>query len=129
MMEPRVTVAGKPEKEKRSTVKRMPILVGAAVVLMLAVAIGIWQFYVRRPSVQDEITRNIITEMAVTLGEGDNERLMLKKAQNVETWISYRRRIAQFRLFTEEANLKARELSEKAIDLEPEYSEAYSLLG
>ena len=30
----------------------MPILVWAAVVLMLAVAIGIWQFYVRRPSVE-----------------------------------------------------------------------------
>jgi TolB-like protein len=30
----------------------MPILVGAAAVLMLAVAIGIWQFYVHRPSVE-----------------------------------------------------------------------------
>jgi len=30
----------------------MPILVGAAAVLMLAIAVGIWQFYVRRPSVE-----------------------------------------------------------------------------
>ena len=52
LMEPRVTVAGVPEKEKRSPMRRMPILVGAVAVLVLAVAVGIWQFYVRRPSVE-----------------------------------------------------------------------------
>ena len=52
MLEPRVTVAGEPEKEKRSPVRRMPILVGAAVVLLLAIAAGLWQFYVRRPSLE-----------------------------------------------------------------------------
>jgi tetratricopeptide (TPR) repeat protein len=66
--------------------------------------------------------------MAVKLGEGDNERLMQKKAYNVKAWIAYRKGVEQFRLFTKEANLKSRELSEKAIGLEPEYSEAYSLL-
>jgi adenylate cyclase len=80
-------------------------------------------------TIQDEITRNIVTEMAVTLAEGDNERLMQKKAHNVKAWIAYRRGVAQFRLFTKESNLKARKLAEKAIGLEPEYSEAYSLLG
>jgi TolB-like protein len=30
-------------------------------------------------AIQDEITRSIITEMAVTLGEGDNDRLMQKQ--------------------------------------------------
>ncbi len=80
-------------------------------------------------AIQDEITRNIITEMAVTLGEGEHERLMQKQTQNVEAWTTYRRGLKQFRQFTKEANLKARELSEKAISLEPEYSVAYSLLG
>jgi adenylate cyclase len=49
-LDPRVTVSGKPEKLARS--KRMPIFAGAAVVLVLAVAFGIWQFYLRRPSVE-----------------------------------------------------------------------------
>ena len=79
--------------------------------------------------IQDEISRNIITEMAVILGEGDNERLMQRKAYNVKAWINYRKGVTQFRKFKKEANLKARELSEKAIDLEPEFSEAYSLMG
>ena len=80
-------------------------------------------------AIQDEITRSIITEMAVTLGEGDNDRLMQKQIHNIKAWISYRRGIAQFRLFNKEANLNAREFSEKAIDQEPEFPEAYSLLG
>ena len=49
-LEPRVTVSGKPEKLARS--KRMPIFAGAVVVLVLAVAVGIWQFYLRRPTVE-----------------------------------------------------------------------------
>jgi adenylate cyclase len=52
IMEPRVTVAGEPEKEKRLPVRRMPILFGAVAVLVLAVAVGVWQFYARRPSVE-----------------------------------------------------------------------------
>jgi TolB-like protein/Flp pilus assembly protein TadD len=52
LMEPRVTVAGKPEKEKRSPVGRRPTLVGAVAVLALAAAVGVWQFYVRRPTTE-----------------------------------------------------------------------------
>ncbi len=51
LMDPRVTVRGKLEEEKPAPVRRMPILVGAVAVLVLAVAVGIWQFYMRRPPV------------------------------------------------------------------------------
>jgi adenylate cyclase len=52
LMDPRVTVSGKPEKEKRSPMKRRPIIIGIAAVLVLAIALGIWQFYMRRPSIE-----------------------------------------------------------------------------
>ena len=52
LMEPRVTVAKKSKKEKSAPVRRIPILVGAIAVLVLAVAVGIWQFYMRHPSVE-----------------------------------------------------------------------------
>jgi TolB-like protein/class 3 adenylate cyclase len=52
LMEPRVTVAGEPEEDKPAPIRRIPILIGAAVVLVLAIAVGVWQFYVRRPSVE-----------------------------------------------------------------------------
>ena len=51
-MEPRVTVAGEPEKEKRSPVRQKPIIVGAVAVLVLAVAVRVWQFYDRSPTVE-----------------------------------------------------------------------------
>ncbi len=52
LMDPRVTVAGEPEEKKPAPVRRKTILVGAFAVLMLAAAVGIWQFYMRRPSVE-----------------------------------------------------------------------------
>jgi adenylate cyclase len=52
MLEPRVTVAREPEEKKSAQVWRIPIFVGAAVVLVLVFAVGVWQFYVRRPSVE-----------------------------------------------------------------------------
>ena len=52
MLQPRVTVAGEPEREKPAVSRRMPILIGAVAVLVLVVSVGIWQFYGRRPSVE-----------------------------------------------------------------------------
>jgi adenylate cyclase len=52
LMDPRVTVVGKPVDEKPAPVKRKAILAGAVAVLVFAVAVGIWQFYIRRPSVE-----------------------------------------------------------------------------
>ena len=49
LLEPRVTVSGKPLGKKRATIRRMPILVGAVVILVIAVAVGIWQFYTAPP--------------------------------------------------------------------------------
>jgi adenylate cyclase len=51
-MDPRVTVRGKLEEEKPEPARRIPILFGIAVVLVLAFAVGIWQFYMRRPSLE-----------------------------------------------------------------------------
>jgi adenylate cyclase len=49
-LDPRVTVSGKPAKSARP--KRVPIFAGAIVVLVLAIAVGIWQFYLRRPTIE-----------------------------------------------------------------------------
>jgi adenylate cyclase len=52
LMEPRVTVAGEPEEKKQAPIQRKAILVGVAAVLVLVVAVGIWQFYLRRSSIE-----------------------------------------------------------------------------
>jgi adenylate cyclase len=52
LMEPRVTVSGKPAEKKPSQGRRKAILVGAVAVVVVTVAVGIRQFYVSRPSVE-----------------------------------------------------------------------------
>ncbi|MDB4442358.1 adenylate/guanylate cyclase domain-containing protein [bacterium] len=64
LMDPRVTVSGKPVGEKSSSIRRTPILVGAVAVLLLAVAVGIWQFYMRRPSVEPAVVREMASPLA-----------------------------------------------------------------
>jgi len=52
LMEPRVTVAETPEEEKPKPMRRKPLMIGAMVILAVAIALVIWQFYIRRPSVE-----------------------------------------------------------------------------
>jgi len=52
LMDPRVTVSGKPLNKKQISIRRMPILVGAGAIILLTIAVGIWQFYLSRPSVE-----------------------------------------------------------------------------
>lgn len=49
LMDPRVTASGKPVDAKPSVIRRKSFLVGAAALLILALAAGIWQFYMRPP--------------------------------------------------------------------------------
>ena len=52
MLEPRVTVAREPEKEKPVRVRRIPILIVAMVALVITISFVAWHFYIRRPSVE-----------------------------------------------------------------------------
>ena len=52
LMEPRVTVAGEPEKNIRPPMNKLPILIGISAVVVLAIVVGIWQLYSRRPTIE-----------------------------------------------------------------------------
>jgi TolB-like protein len=59
LMEPRVTVSGKSLGKKIAGKRRMPILIGVAAVVVIAVAVGIWQFYKGRTSVEPASVENM----------------------------------------------------------------------
>jgi len=63
LMDPRVTVSGKLEEEKRSPMKQMPIIIGIAAVAVLAVVAGIWQFYARRPPIEPASVEKMAFEL------------------------------------------------------------------
>jgi adenylate cyclase len=50
LMDPRVTISGKALGKKPALMRRKKFLFGAVVVILLAVSVGIWKFYVRRPT-------------------------------------------------------------------------------
>jgi adenylate cyclase len=52
LLDPRVTVSGKPIDKKPLRKRRMPILIGAVTLFVLALAVVIWQFYARRPPIE-----------------------------------------------------------------------------
>jgi adenylate cyclase len=52
LLDPRVTVSGKSIDKKPLGKRRMPILIGAATLFVLALAVVIWQFYARRPPIE-----------------------------------------------------------------------------
>jgi adenylate cyclase len=80
-------------------------------------------------SVQDEITKNIITALQVKLTEGEQAQVFSKDTKNLDAymkviearWLSYQSTI--------EGNIRARQLGEEAIFLDPNYAPAYHALG
>ncbi len=82
--------------------------------------------YDRKPkdifAVQDEITKHIITALQVKLTDGEQARVFSKGTKNLDaymkvmeaTWYSYQTTI--------EGNIRARQLAEEAISLDPNYA-------
>lgn len=59
LMDPRVMVSGKPIGKKVFSIRRVSIYTGAALLCLLIVAAGIWQFYSRRVSVEPALEKNM----------------------------------------------------------------------
>jgi adenylate cyclase len=254
LMQPRVTVAGESEKKKPAVIRHKIIIAVAVAALMVAVAVGIWQFYSRRPSVepasvekmafplpekpsiavlpfdnlsgdpeqeyfsdgfteqiiaslsmvpkvfviarnstftykdkavrvqqvaedlgvryvlegsiqkegqrvritaqlidaitgrhlwaerydrelknifalQDEITIRIITELRVKLTDGEQARLLYKGTENLQAYLKYLQGLEYVQIHTKENNALARRLAEEVIAIDPEFPQAYTLLG
>ena len=79
--------------------------------------------------VQDEITREICTELAVNLTEGEQFRVWSKSSRNVEAWEYLWRGVEQFHHFEKDSNARAREYLKKAIEVDYGYALAYGMLA
>ena len=79
-------------------------------------------------AVQDEITKKIITELQIRLTEGEQARLWAKGTDNLQAYLKYLQGIAHLK-FNKEDNVLMRQIAEETIVLDPQYSNAYSLLG
>src|SRR5204863_3641048 len=80
-------------------------------------------------SVQDDITRRIVGAAAVRLTRLEQDRVQRKPTANLAAYEYVLRGRADTSNPTRAANHEARELFQRAIDLDPNYAAAYAALG
>lgn len=80
-------------------------------------------------ALQDEVTQKIVGALAVKLSEDERECLANRYTDNLEAYDYYLRGLEYLHQFTVEANSQAREMFERAFELDPEFASAYAYLG
>ncbi|MCG8688657.1 MAG: adenylate/guanylate cyclase domain-containing protein [Desulfobacterales bacterium] len=78
---------------------------------------------------QDEITKEIITALQVKLTMGEDARLLGRGTDNLEVYLKLLKARELITEATVEGNVSARQFAEEAIEIDPEYSEGYRMLG
>jgi adenylate cyclase len=80
-------------------------------------------------AIQDEVTKKIVSTVAVKLTEDERKSIAFAPTDNVEAY-DYRLRGSEyFARATKEGNAQARQMYEKAIELDPGFAVAYVDLG
>ena len=80
-------------------------------------------------ALQDEVTHKIVAALAVKLTEGEQMRLVRKYTDNMEAYDSVLKGKEYKYRYTKDTNVQARQMYERAIELDPEFAFAYALLA
>lgn len=78
---------------------------------------------------QDEITQKIVRTLRVEVREAEFARIMRIPTENLNAWESLYRGLEYGRRGGKSSNAKARQMFERAIELDPGFSVAYAALG
>jgi len=77
----------------------------------------------------DDVTRNIAVALQIKLTEGEQARVFHRDTKNLEAWALASQAFDVIQRFTREDVARAKELSEQAVKLDPQYGFAWSLLA
>ena len=80
-------------------------------------------------AVQDDVTERIVRSLAVKLIEGYETRSSRVETDNPDAYDCLLRGRENYRLYSKDGNLAARQLYERAIELDPNYAAAYAALA
>ncbi len=80
-------------------------------------------------AVQDEVTKNIVSALAVTLTSNEKDHLTRRHTDSLEAYEYALRGLEYYSRYTKEAHGNGQKMLLKAIELDPEYSLAYSRLA
>jgi adenylate cyclase len=80
-------------------------------------------------ALQDEITKKVLTALQVKLTLGETARILAKNTNNFEAYLEFLQAWQLTTNPTREGTVRARQLLEEAIILDPKYSDAYRHLA
>jgi adenylate cyclase len=80
-------------------------------------------------SVQDDISKEILTALRVKLVEGEQERVWARGTNNLEAYLKFLKAYGQFRSLNKNNMILTRQICEEAIGLDPKYQAPHLLLG
>jgi adenylate cyclase len=80
-------------------------------------------------ALQSEISEKILAAVGLEIGEAELERIRRKPTNDLTAYDLFQRGLFHFWRFTREGNAQARRLVERALELDPDFAEAYALLG
>ena len=80
-------------------------------------------------AVQDDVTEKIVQALEVNLADRVESSPARIETENPEAYDCVLRGREQYRLFSKDGNLRARQLYERAIELDPKYAAAYAGLS
>jgi len=80
-------------------------------------------------AVQDEVTAEIVSALAVTLTHGERRRMQRKDTDNLEAYDNYLRGRQLVLQRSRKGVEEARPLLQRAIELDPQFAQAYSMLA
>jgi len=80
-------------------------------------------------ALQDEITGNILSALAVKLTKGEQATIRREDTDNLEAHLKILQAIWYLRRDTKEGHMMARKLGEEAMAIDPEYARPYALLA
>ncbi|MCP5081009.1 MAG: adenylate/guanylate cyclase domain-containing protein [Alphaproteobacteria bacterium] len=78
---------------------------------------------------QDEITQEIVTALEVKMTKGEQIRVRRRQTNNIDAWDAYVQAQAHLLRFTREDNTMAQELGTRAVNIDPEFAAAHTLLA
>ena len=80
-------------------------------------------------ALQEEIVQTIVTTLAIKISAAERARAMRKDTENLEAYDYVLRGWEYYKERTRSANVKSKEMFKKAIELDPNYADAYVRLA
>jgi adenylate cyclase len=80
-------------------------------------------------AIQDDITKRIISSLQVKLTTGEAARAYAKGTNSLEAYLKVMKALDYHMRFTKDDNLISRGIAEEAVNIDPQYGEAYVLLS